>query len=123
MTRAPFPPRLRDTGRYLGRRAAPELRVSEDRLYAEPIHGGLPMRECLLCMNRLRAIAASTHPEDAPGILDAERRAASPILDERTLAPWPGSGRRSPFDTAGPWRRKKADFEFGPVSGKPFSQA
>jgi hypothetical protein len=44
--------------------------VSENRLYAESIHGGLLMREQLLYMDRLRAIAASTRLTDALKILD-----------------------------------------------------
>jgi hypothetical protein len=44
--------------------------VSENRLYAELIHDGLLMREQLLYMDRLRAIAAATRPADALEILE-----------------------------------------------------
>jgi hypothetical protein len=69
MTHTSFPLRLHDTDRDLGRRVASKLRVSENRLYAELIHDGLLMREQLLYMDRLRAIAASTRPADALEIL------------------------------------------------------
>jgi hypothetical protein len=55
--------------------------VSENRLYAELIHDGLLKREQLLYMDRLRAIAAATHPADALEILDRAADDAPPASD------------------------------------------
>jgi hypothetical protein len=65
-----FPLRLHDTDRDLGCQVASKLWGSENRLYAELIHDALLMREQLLYMDRLRAIAAATRLADAPETLE-----------------------------------------------------
>lgn len=69
MHKGSFPLRIHDDERARAKRLAEELGVSENRLYAELIHDGLLMREQIVYMKKLRALAASTTPEDALAIL------------------------------------------------------
>lgn len=70
MSKGSFPLRIQEDERIRGKRLAEELGVSENRLYAELIHDGLLMREQMLYMEKLRALAETTTKEDALAILD-----------------------------------------------------
>jgi hypothetical protein len=78
MNKTSFPLRIHEGERARGKRLAGELGVSENRLYAELIHDGLLIREQMLYMTRLRAIAARTAPRDALAVL-AKASDAPPV--------------------------------------------
>ena len=69
MRKLAFPLRIPEEERARGKRLAKELGVSENRLYAELIHDGLLIREQMLYMTRLRALAARTSKDEALAVL------------------------------------------------------
>lgn len=82
MNKTSFPLRIREDERQRGKRLADELGISENRLYAELIHDGLLIREQMLYMTQLRAIAAEGSREQALAVLDKAPDAA-PLPTDR----------------------------------------
>ena len=78
MSKASFPLRIQAEERERGKRLAESLGMSENRLYAELIHDGMLVREQMLYMTHLRALAASTTVADALAVLD--RASSQPLL-------------------------------------------
>ena len=73
MSKTSFPLRIQNDERERAKRLAEALGVSENRLYAELIHDGMLIREQMLYMGQLRALAARTLPQDALAVLDRVR--------------------------------------------------
>ena len=69
MNKTSFPLRIQDDERERSMRLAQTLGVSENRLYADLIHDGMLIREQMLYMGQLRALAAQTTPADALAVL------------------------------------------------------
>ena len=90
MSKTSFPLRIQNDERERAKRLAEALGVSENRLYAELIHDGMLIREQMLYMGQLRALAAGTPLQDALAVLVARLNSLArdysgvrPILLER----------------------------------------
>lgn len=70
MSKTSFPLRIQHDERERAKRLAEALGVSENRLYADLIHDGMLIREQMLYMSQLRALAAKTPLADALAVLD-----------------------------------------------------
>ena len=81
MNKTSFPLRIKDHERERAKRLAQTLGVSENHLYADLIHDGMLIREQMLYMGQLRALAAQTAPADALAVL-AKVADAQPLASD-----------------------------------------
>jgi len=82
MSKTSFPLRIQNDERERAKRLAEALGVSENRLYADLIHDGMLIREQMLYMGQLRALAADTALQDALAVLD-KAPATPPVETDR----------------------------------------